>query len=468
MNNINSIDDFLSRDSSQLANSVLEVCPHCGRKHPVPFGAIRVGRGSVAEIPALVESILGRAPRRPVMLYDKAIESIIIPAVAEPLRALGLPVEPFAMRGEEGHLLDSGLENGNQAADEIGPSADILIGAGSGVISDLTKWIATRLGIPFIICGTAPSMNGYTSITATITQNDIKISEFLNPANAVLLDVDILTNAPMPMVHSGIGDLAARAICNADWKLSQLLKGTYFCPLPYQMTAENETRYLESAPGIARRDPQAFEMLAEAIMLSGLSMTVLEGETSPSSGAEHVLSHYWDLLHHLRGLPKNFHGAQVGVATIIMLNTYAYLREIDPSRIDPQKVLRSRPSLEAIEAENQALYGDKADSFNQVARKKRIPDDQYPAYIRSILDSWDQIWTEIDPYIAPVDRIRIPFEQAGVPYSLESIHRTREEAREAMLHGSHYRPRYTVLDLLWELGLFPQAADEILERSGVL
>lgn len=468
METINNIDDFLSRDSSQLANSILEACPLCGRKHPVPFGAIRVGRGIVAEIPALVESILKRAPRRPVLVYDQAIESIIFPAVIEPLRAQGLPVEPFAMRGEEGHLLDSGQVNGNQAAGEIGPSADLLIGAGSGVISDLTKWIATRLGIPFIICGTAPSMNGYTSITATITQNNIKISEFLNPANAVLLDVDILTGAPMPMVHSGVGDLAARAVCNADWKLSQLLKGTYFCPLPYQMTAENEARYLESTPGIARRDPQAFEMLAEAIMLSGLSMTVLEGETSPSSGAEHVLSHYWDLLHHLRGLPKNFHGAQVGVGTIIMLNTYAYLREIDPSRIDPQKVLRSRPSLEAIEAENRALYGDKAASFDQVARKKRIPDDQYPAYIRSILDSWEQIWTEIDPYVAPVDRIRVPFEQAGVPYSLESIHRTREQAREAMLHGSHYRPRYTVLDLLWELGLFPQAADEILERSGVL
>jgi glycerol-1-phosphate dehydrogenase [NAD(P)+] len=283
-----------------------------------------------------------------------------------------------------------------------------------------------------------------------------------------VLDVNLLKDAPMPMIHAGMGDLAARAICNADWKLSELLRGTYFCPLPYQMTAMNERRYLAAARGIGQREPGAIELLSEAILLSGLSMTILEGETSPSSGAEHVLSHFWDLLVYLRGAPKNFHGAQVGVGTMIMLTAYQYLREIDPARIDPHRLLRQRPSLEEIEAENRALYGDKADAFNEVARKKRIPDGEYVSYIHSILARWDEIWTSLQPYTAPVERIRAPFEQAGVPYSLESIQRTRDQAREALLHGSHYRPRYTALDLFWELGLFPQAADEILEMSGVI
>jgi glycerol-1-phosphate dehydrogenase [NAD(P)+] len=468
MKQILSLDDFLARDSARLADTILDPCPICGRKHPVPFGAIQIGSGAVRTIPTLAQAILGRIPQRPVVIYDQAIQQIAHSQVIEPLRALGLPVEPFHMQGEPGHLLDSGVDNGTQAADAIGPSADLLISAGSGVIGDLTKWIATRLDRPFIICGTAPSMNGYTSITATMTENDIKLSKFLNPANAVVLDVDILKDAPMPMIHAGIGDLAARAICNADWKLSELMRGTYFCPLPYQMTAENERRYLAAATGIRQRDPGAIQLLSEAILLSGLSMTVLEGETSPSSGAEHVLSHFWDLLVHLRGAAKNFHGAQVGVGTIIMLTAYKYLRKVDPTSIDPDQLLRERPSLEEIEAENRALYGDKADSFNEVARKKRIPDSEYAGYVRSILERWDEVWAALDHYIAPVERIRIPFEQAGVPYSLESIHRTRDQAREALLHGSHYRPRYTALDLLWELGLFPRAADEILEMSGVL
>ncbi|MBE0699974.1 MAG: iron-containing alcohol dehydrogenase, partial [Anaerolineaceae bacterium] len=373
------------------------------------------GQNAIAQVPALAEKICGRAPRRAVMIYDQAIEEIILPAIFEPLRRSGMAVEAFAMRGEEGHLLDSAVINGNQAAADIGPTADLLIGAGSGVISDLTKWAATKLNRPFIICGTAPSMNGYTSITATITENDIKVSKFLNPANAVVLDVDILAQAPMPMIHAGIGDLAARAICNADWKLSQIQRKTPFCPLPYLMTAENERRYLGASGGLARREPEAIQLLSEAVLLSGLSMTVMEGETSPSSGAEHVLSHFWDLLVHLRGIPKNFHGTQVGVGTIIMLNAYQFLREIDPAKIDPQQVLRRRPALEEIEAENKALYGDKAGSFNAVARKKRISDGEYAAYVRSILDSWDTMWESIGPYVAQVETIRKPFEEAGVP-----------------------------------------------------
>lgn len=467
MKRIQSIEEFLTCNASQLAGSILEPCPICGRKHPVPFSAIELGQGAVKKIPSLAQAILGYAPRRPVVIYDQAIEPVILNCVIQPLRAAGMPVSPFPMQGEPGHLLDSGVDNGNEAARQIGNKADLLIAAGSGVICDLTKWIATQLNTPFILCGTAPSMNGYTSITATMTENDIKLSKFLNPANAVLMDVDIVKDAPMAMIHAGMGDLAARAICNADWKLSQLLRGTYFCPLPYQMTAENEQRYLAAAQGIARREPQAIELLSEAILLSGLSMTILEGETSPSSGAEHVISHFWDFLVSQRGLPKNLHGAQVGVGTIIMLHAYQYLREVNPTRIDPQKVLRNRPSLEAIEAENQKLYGDKADAFNKVARKKRIPDGDYVAYLRSILDRWDEIWTELEPYVAPVERIQKPFDQAGVPYSLESVRRTRAEAREALLHGSHYRPRYTALDLFWELGLFPQAADEILDRCGI-
>jgi glycerol dehydrogenase-like iron-containing ADH family enzyme len=121
-----------------------------------------------------------------------------------------------------------------------------------------------------------------------------------------------------------------------------------------------------------------------------------------------------------------------------------------------------------IEAENQALYGNYAESFNAVARKKRISDSDYIAYVQNIQTHWTEIWEALDPFVAPVARIKDAFDLAGVPYKLADVHRTREQAREALLHGGHYRPRYTVLDLFWELGLFPQAADEILERSGVL
>jgi len=459
--------DFLSRDSAGLADSVF-ACPQCGRQHRIPIGSMQVGYNLASQLPARIEGILGHKPRRVCVIYDRAIENLIQEQVIVPLEKAGLPLALFPHQGQEGHLLDSEENLGNTSATRLDPQVDILLGAGSGVVCDLTKWIATKTRLPHITFGTAPSMNAYTSITATITQGDIKISHLLTPASLVMMDVNIQSGAPMDMIHSGIGDLAARAICNADWKLANFLQGAYFCPLPYQMTAENERRYLGAAAEISQRQPQALEHLSEAVMMSGLSMTVLNGETSPSSGAEHVISHFWDLLTHVRGLHKNFHGTQVGIGTLIMLAFYEYMRGLDIGRIDPRAVLRARPSIEELEAENARLYGRSAPMFNEVVRRKRIPDAQFEAYIRSIQQRWENLWQAVSPYAPPLASVRDPFLKAGVPHTLADVQRTREEGIEALVKGPQYRIRYTMLDLAWELGILPGAAEEILFNAGVL
>jgi glycerol-1-phosphate dehydrogenase [NAD(P)+] len=466
MKTLSNLNDYLASDSSGLANSAF-TCPYCGRVHTVPIGKIVNGNGVLHQVPQIATEILGHTPIHPVLIYDRAIEEVIHRDVIDPLNADGFKPALFGV-GRPGFHFDSEDKAGDEAADRIDPQADILIGAGSGVISDTTKWIATRLKKPFMIVGTAASMNGYTSITATITKNDVKVSEFLNPANAVILDADILAKAPVDMTQAGYGDLVARTVCNADWRLGNLIRGNFFCPLPYEFTAENERKFMAVSREIGQSDPKAVAFLGEAILKSGLSMTIMAGETSPSSGAEHVLSHYWDFLVHLRGLTKNFHGTQVGIASIIMLNFYEYMRELDPNKIDPEKLLRTRPTIEQIEAENKALYGEKAASFNKVVRQKYVPDGEYIAYVSRILSSWDSIWAEVGKYLAPADVVAKNMRAAGIPLSLTSIHRTKEEGLEALIKGSHYRIRYTLLDLAWELGILPDAAEEVLIRAGVL
>ena len=458
--------DYLGRDLNGLAKSTF-TCPDCGRDHNVPIGEMRAERGLVNDLPSVIQRVLGRQPRSMQVVYDRAIEEIIQAAVIRQMTQDRLPFTTLPL-GEKNYLLDSEITLGDAAADQVEPETDLLIGAGSGVICDLTKWIATRKNLPYIVVGTAPSMNAYTSITATITVQDVKFSRLLNPADAVLLDVDILAQAPMPMIHAGMGDLAARAICNADWKLANLLHGVYFCPFPFEMTAENERAYLGAAVGIARREPQAIQTLSEAVLKSGLSMTVLDGETSPSSGAEHILSHFWDLLTHTRGLPKNLHGAQVGIGTIIMIAFYHYMRRLKVGSIDVQTVLRKRPTIEAMSAENSARYGQAGLLFNQVVVAKYLPDDALRQRIHWIQANWDRLWQELDPYIPEFDTVRGAMLKAGVPLTLSSIQRNKADALEAMVKGPQYRTRYTLLDLAWELGIMPEAAEEVLDLAGVL
>jgi glycerol-1-phosphate dehydrogenase [NAD(P)+] len=456
---------FLALDSAGLAGKIL-ACPLCGREHSVPIGKIAAGRGLAADAGAAWAAASGKAAPRAAVIYDRGIEEIIQRAFLQPWARRGLDFRPVGLGGG-GDWLDSETGLGDAAADGLDPRADLLVGTGSGVICDLTKWMATRLDKPYLLYGTAPSMNGYTSITATMTENEIKTSRFLNPAQAVYLDVDVLMDAPARMVQAGVGDLAARAVCNADWRLGQLLRGSLFCPLPYQMTELNQQRLFRSAGGIARREAAAFQDLAEAVLMSGLSMTVMHGETSPSSGAEHAISHFWDLLVHLRGLPKNLHGAQVGVGTLMVLAVYDGLRKLDPGKIDPQRLARRRPGLEEIAAENRARYGSRAADFDRSVAKKHLPDAAYRDSLRAIQAGWEGLWTELERYLTPLDEVRAALNEAGVGLRLADVQRSRDEGREALLYASRYRERYTILDLAWELGYFPDGVDAVLERAGV-
>lgn len=457
--------DFLSRSAAELANTALQ-CPDCGREHPVPYQHILVGPGVRQQVPALVAQALGRPAQCVGVIFDLAIASKIEREFLQPFRAAGLNLLPIPL-GQPDQWLDSSREIGDAAAAAIPAEVDFLVAAGSGVICDLTKWISTHARKPFILCGTAPSMNGYTSITAVIAEHDIKLTKFVDIPYAVVLDTQIMAGAPLPMIHAGFGDMAARAICNADWKLSEFLHGTYFCPVPYQLTMASESSYLAAAEQIGLAEPAAIEKLSEAIAISGLSMSILKGETSPSSGGEHVISHYWDLMSHLENAPHNLHGAQVGIGTLIMLAAFEYFRGLDPAQFDVERLIRERLTLEQIYALNTARFGAAAAPLNETSRQKYLPDAKFAALIHRAVDQWADLWAAIGPYTAALAPLRDRMLAAGIPLRLSAVQRTRRQAIDAMLFGCRYRPRYTLLDLCWDLGLFPKAAEAILNLSGV-
>ncbi len=461
-----SLEDYLHQKPSQLADSLL-ACPHCGKEHRIPFGLVAAGDQLIGKIPLFFQHILTHSPKKVGVVFDRHIQEKIAGFVLSVLEDENVPFVLVPL-GEKDQLLDADVEIGNQAAKDLEEGVDILLGVGSGVISDLTKWIATKTDLPFVILGTAASMNAYTSITATMTESKVKTSKWLHPANAVLLDPSLLCSAPQEMTCAGIGDLLARNVANADWKLSHLLRGTYFCPVPYAVMSPYQETMLQDCPALGKNDSSAMKSLADAILVSGYSMTMLDGETSPSSGSEHVISHFFDFQHAVGDLPKHFHGTQVGVGTLIMLKAYELLRKMCYEDFDLDDIERCRLSKAAIRLDHIRVFDDKARIFNQNMEKKRIADLDFRDYIKTILNRWQELWKELDPYLIDFQVVKSAMESAGCVTTLKGVDRTREQAAEALLYGSRYRSRYTVLDLLWELGLFPDMVEEILEESCVL
>lgn len=466
MREITDLDVYLALDPSERADSVLH-CPVCGRDHKIPFQVVRSGPNQIGQLPEVIESILGTKPEKIGVIYDRQIEEKLEDLFFAPFLKTGLVFQRVPV-GEKGRLLVASVELGDQVANDLSEGLDFLVGVGSGVISDLTKWAATKTGLSFVLVGTAGSMNAYTSITGSMTENNVKASKWLDPANGVVLDPTLLASAPPEMTAAGVGDLLARNVANADWKLSQFMRGTYFCQVPYMMMDEYQTRLLSHIGILSHNGYHAMEILGRAVLVSGYSMTVLDGETSPSSGSEHILSHFFDFQHDVFDLPKNLHGAQVGLGTIIMSYAFEYLHEKAPADFDIDDIERRRLSQTAINLDHRRVFGEKGIIFNEVAAKKRVPDADFRNYLQKILNTWEVLWKVVDPFLMPADDLRHALESVGAITKLSGLSRSKEDAVQALLYGSHYRPRYTVLDLFWELGLFPQAAPEILARAKVL
>jgi len=328
---------------------------------------------------------------------------------------------------------------------------------GSGVVSDLTKKASDLLGLPCILVATAPSMNGYTSSMAALTEKGVKKTLLVRPAAGIFADVSVLQEAPVAMVRSGLGDIVSKSVCNADWKLSEIVKHTYFCPVPFRMTDRSEPLYLEAAEEIGRRTEHGITVLTDGIMRSGISMTII-GTSTPSSGAEHLVSHYWDLVALRDSREKLLHGVQVGVATLMILRLYEYMRNLPIRRtLDMRMLEENYDTIDKVNRFIDSTYGRFADGLKQEFAGKYLPWAEKKNEIERIVDEWDGIWNELNPYIRPAGPVEKALKASGSAVHYSDLGKTREDTLDALLHARLIRGRYTILDMAYDLGVLEEA-----------
>jgi glycerol-1-phosphate dehydrogenase [NAD(P)+] len=450
-------DRVVNSETEDLMGTCFECV--CGETHNVPIRHLSIEEGAVKRVGLKIEEfgISGRG----VAVCDRKIEGTVVKEVLSSLESQGLDLSVYPV-GDGKKLISPEVTASQAIADDLSGSARYLLALGSGVICDLVKHAATSLDIPYVLLATAPSMNGYTSSMAALTDDGIKKTLMVNPAHAVFADLDILKEAPAPMVQSGLGDIVSKSICNADWKLSQIVKKTFFCPLPFRITDKSEPLYLEAAEEIGRRSADGIRILTDGIMRSGLSMTII-GTSTPSSGAEHFLSHYWDLEALKEGKQKNFHGSQVGVATLIVLDLYEWIRNFPVKTINSFDLKKHYPNREEIEGLIESRFGRYAEGVKQQYITKYLPWEKKKEEIESIVENWDSLWGELEPYIRKKDPVEQALMSSGAPVSYRDLGKTREDAVNALLYARFIRGRYTILDLLADLGVLEEASRAVLQ-----
>ena len=101
----------------------------------------------------------------------------------------------------------------------------MALAIGSGVINDCCKVLGHAAGIPSMVVGTAPSMDGYASNSSAMIREGCKCTMMNAAPHAILCDVDIIKDAPMRMLHAGLGDMLAKYVALCEWRISALVIG---------------------------------------------------------------------------------------------------------------------------------------------------------------------------------------------------------------------------------------------------
>ncbi|PMC35325.1 sn-glycerol-1-phosphate dehydrogenase [Bacillus sp. UMB0899] len=221
-------------------------------------------------------------------------------------------------------------EQGDVVADEVSlieamlgipQETDVVIAVGAGTIHDITRFSSYKMGKPFISVPTAPSVDGFNSMGAPVVIKGMKTTYQMQTPIALFADISILQGAPKEMIAAGFGDMIGKHTSLADWTFSHLVNDEPYCPLSARLTREAMNECENHVNEIARGDSKGIQILIEALIQSGYAMLIV-GHSSPASGGEHHLSHFWEMNFLQQQKPQVLHGAKVGVSSQVILDLY--------------------------------------------------------------------------------------------------------------------------------------------------
>lgn len=432
-------------------------CP-CGREHRIGVERVLLGDGALGGLPDLLPS--PTALGGPVLLladpdtYEAAGET-----AAGLLRRAGHRVEE-ALTGRRPHADDHTLES---LRSSLACAPGRVAAVGAGTINDLGKVLAEEAGVPLITVGTAASMNGYTSPIASLTLGGLKVTRPARPAAALVIDEAVLAAAPERLNRAGFGDLMSKPVSGADWVLSRELLGEPVCPTALALADEAVTAARSRAAEIGEQRPAALGLLAEALLLSGLSMA-LAGASSPASGGEHLLSHYLDMSEEGWGREARLHGEQVAVGTLVSLHLYRRLLEGGPP--DPEGPVPPEEDDEALTTRHAHLAPAALAALLGEARAKRERVPHREERRRLLAERWTRIRAALEDQLAGSEGLAADLRAAGAPTDFAAIGLPRGRVEELVRGARHMRDRFTVLDLAADLGRLEEIAAEIREELG--
>ncbi|MBE6089501.1 MAG: sn-glycerol-1-phosphate dehydrogenase [Clostridium beijerinckii] len=311
------MNEILTKTIEEMAD--MEFDCSCGKKHRIDIKHIYVGENVYDRILDVAKEIL---PKEILLVSDNNTYKALGKCVENELTESGYKINNIILVSD-GDLIPDEKAIGRVLV-EVNNETELIVAVGSGSINDICRIISAKTHIPYVIMGTAPSMDGYASTVSPLIIDGAKVTYPGTNPYAIIADSNIMKDAPFEMICAGFGDILGKYTALSDWRLSNTIHDEYFCDTTEKLVRNAMYKCFENIEGAVKRDVKAIQYISEALILSGIAMT-LSGNSRPASGAEHHLSHYWEIDKLSRKLEHPLHGNSVGVGTVISAWLYKKL-----------------------------------------------------------------------------------------------------------------------------------------------
>ncbi len=436
-----------------IAKSI--VCA-CGETHRSRVETIEITENVIEQ--ELVTFLKTKAYRKLTVVCDKNTYRVAGNRVCQALDKHSIPFKLHQFR--EDPVLPNEYFIGNLAMG-MALDCDLVLAVGSGTINDICRYVSAVAGKPYCVVGTAPSMDGYISGGSALIYNNIKLTFETHTPVAVFLDPQILSHAPKNMIAAGVGDLLGKINCLTDWRLSVIINGEWHCDFISDIVDAAIKKVVTNSDQIAAAEDAAIADLVEALLLSGVCMD-FAGNSRPASGCEHHMSHFWEMRYLLEGREAVFHGTKVGIGTVIALKAYEYIAKLTPDFAKIGKI--SRKSFSEWESDIRSAF---LGASNEIVELEKVSGKNSPEKLRARLSAIQANWHQIQELAEQTMKSQLVYnilQQLDAPAKPHQIGVDRAMARQAILYAKEIRNRYTVLQLLWDLGELENFADSIINE----
>lgn len=310
-----------------------------------------------------------------------------------------------------------------------------ILSVGTGSLNDICRRAAFLTGRKFAIFATAPSMDGFASGTAPITEGNFKQTQPAVQPDILMADTAVLAASPAELKSAGFGDMMAKYIALADWRISALLTGEYYCENIAALTREALRRITSLADRVTGYDEETAAAVMESLVFTGIAMQLADS-VRPASGAEHMISHFWEMKKLEAGELSDFHGKKVGVATVYLCGLYHDLAGM--------KKIRTRPDV--IDWDDLSrVFGDNLIGSVKKLNSPPVTDDVTPA---SLASDWEAICRIVREEVPEQQRMTELMRAAGAAVTPDEIAVSAPLARDGYIYHAYLRHRLTLSRLV--------------------